>query len=43
MFNEIEEKILDDEEFDNDEIDRIDYEYEVKAVEFFSKKQTEKL
>ena len=44
MFNDIEENMWDDGEFDNeDEIDKIDYEYEVKAVEFFSKNQKGKL
>lgn len=44
MFNDIEENMWDDEEFDNyDEIDRIDYEYEVKAIGLFSKKQKEEL
>jgi len=36
-FNDIENSMWDDEEFDYDE--SIDYEYEEKAVEFFSKKQ----
>ena len=37
-FNDIENSMW-DEEFDDDEIESIDYEYEEKAVEFFSKKQ----
>ena len=41
MFNEIEESIWDDEEFDEDE--SIDYEYEEKAIELFSQKQKEEL
>ena len=40
-FNDIENSMWDDEEFDYDE--SIDYEYEEKAIEFFSKKQKKKL
>jgi len=42
MFNDIENSMWDDEEFDFDE-KSIDYEHDEKAVEFFSKKQKDKL